>query len=129
MSYRNSPAAIIHMLQTVGCSRILTTPGGHNNVIDTLISSVHEGCPSDMTPSIEYIPSPDLMYLHMGGKDLDTSWKAYSPKDRSLDDVCLYLHSSGSTGFPKSIPTTFHTMRAAMNMGEMLFVHILLLVT
>jgi acyl-CoA synthetase (AMP-forming)/AMP-acid ligase II len=27
-----------------------------------------------------------------------------------LDDVLLYLHSSGSTGLPKSIPTTFRSV-------------------
>lgn len=31
-----------------------------------------------------------------------------SAKPLNLDDVCLYLHSSGSTGLPKAIPQRFH---------------------
>jgi long-subunit acyl-CoA synthetase (AMP-forming) len=128
MSHRNSAAAIIHMLQTVGCNRILTTPRGHNVMIDTLISSVQEECPSDLSLNIEYIPSPDLMYLHITRIAHENFWEAYPLRKRSLEDICVYLHSSGSTGFPKSIPFTFHATRAALNMGRSLFADILLIV-
>jgi hypothetical protein len=58
--------------------------------------------------SIEEISSLSDIYPHLGVETPDCQFQPYSsagPRP-SLDDVGLYLHSSGSTGYPKAIAQT-----------------------
>ncbi|KAJ7671148.1 acetyl-CoA synthetase-like protein [Mycena rosella] len=52
-----------------------------------------------------------FVYPHLGHETKEDAFVAYpDPTTRTpLDDVALYLHSSGSTGFPKCIPESHRT--------------------
>jgi acyl-coenzyme A synthetase/AMP-(fatty) acid ligase len=105
------------MLQKTDCHRILTTPRSENTTMDALIDAIREECPSNFSLSVEYILHPDAIYSRLGRESHDDTFEAYPPKKRSLEDVAIYLHSSGSTGFPKPIPETFKTILLCCKMG------------
>jgi acyl-coenzyme A synthetase/AMP-(fatty) acid ligase len=75
------------------------------------------------TPSyelvIEEVPSLHDIFPKLGVEtehDPFTPFKTdYKP---SLDEIAMYLHSSGSTGFPKAIPQTHQTLLDWMSMCE-----------
>jgi acyl-coenzyme A synthetase/AMP-(fatty) acid ligase len=119
MSHRNSAAAIISMLQKTGCHRVLTTPKSDNATTDALVDAIRAECPSDFALSIECIPHADEMYPNPGSETYEAFFNAYPSKKRSSDDTAIYLHSSGSTGFPKAIALTFKTVLLASNMGRL----------
>ena len=60
-----------------------------------------------VTLQIDELPSPSLAYPHLFGEQNqvrnDEPYPLRSPLP-DPDDLCFYLHSSGSTGFPKAIP-------------------------
>jgi acyl-coenzyme A synthetase/AMP-(fatty) acid ligase len=118
MSHRNSAAAVISMLQKTDCHRILTTPRFDNPTTDALMDAIRTECPPDYVLNIDYIPHPDAIYSHLGTESDDDTFEAYPPKTRLLDDVALYLHSSGSTGFPKPIPESFRALMLCSKMGK-----------
>ncbi|KAJ7701502.1 hypothetical protein B0H17DRAFT_1157730 [Mycena rosella] len=68
---------------------------------------------------IEEVPSLAQIYPNLGTETLDCPFEPYmQPTDfPALDSVCLYLHSSGSTGLPKAIP---HTHRILMQQASFL---------
>jgi acyl-coenzyme A synthetase/AMP-(fatty) acid ligase len=105
------------MLHQTDCHRILTTPRTNDVVTDALIDAIIADCPLDYPLRIEYIPDVDNIYSCLGAKKKGYSFKAYPPKERSLDDIAVYLHSSGSTGFPKAVPQTFKTLLLASKIG------------
>lgn len=60
---------------------------------------------------IEEMPSLSEIFPKLGEERLDDDFEAYPAGSRpSLDNVMMYLHSSGSTGFPKTVPQTFRSM-------------------
>jgi len=72
----------------------------------------HELTSSDprFVVSIEEVPPLLEIYPKLGYEKQDDPFEPYPAGPRlSLDDVSVYLHSSGSTGLPKSIPQTFCT--------------------
>ncbi|KAJ7718257.1 putative aminoadipate reductase [Mycena metata] len=111
ISHRNSAAALFHLLSTTGSRRLLTTKGSLANVVDTLSADL-----SAMNPpyelSIEEIPLLEQLYPHLGHETTQDGFVPYpSPTVKpALDDVAMYLHSSGSTGFPKCIPETHRNL-------------------
>ena len=110
------------MLRKTDCHRLLTTPRGENTTTDTLVDAICAECPTDFALSIEYIPNPNYIYAQLGSEvdgDEDT-FEAYPTKSRSLDDVAIYLHSSGSTGLPKATPQTFRTLLLASEIGNLI---------
>ncbi|KAJ7277843.1 male sterility protein-domain-containing protein [Mycena rebaudengoi] len=62
--------------------------------------------------SIEEIPLLGQIYPYLGHEISEDAFVPYPIPTTSiaLDDVALYLHSSGSTGFPKSIPETHRNL-------------------
>lgn len=106
MSQRNSVPAIIKMLKEVDCHKLLTT----QETLKTLVTELKEELEKINYPLtvVEMPPVRDI-YPKMGKETKDDPFTEY-PKASvrpDLDDVMLYLHSSGSTGFPKSIKETF----------------------
>jgi acyl-coenzyme A synthetase/AMP-(fatty) acid ligase len=61
--------------------------------------------------SIEEVPLLHEIYPKLGHEKEEDPFEPYPPGPRpSLDDICIYIHSSGSTSLPKSIPQKFRTL-------------------
>ncbi|KAJ7146585.1 putative aminoadipate reductase [Mycena epipterygia] len=111
ISHRNSATAVFHLLSTTEAHRMLTTNGS----LARLVAAVFAESSAKSRPyelSIEEIPLLGKIYPHLGRETKEDDFTPYpSPGTRTaLDDVAMYLHSSGSTGFPKSIPETHRNL-------------------
>ncbi|KAJ7613299.1 acetyl-CoA synthetase-like protein [Mycena polygramma] len=107
ISHRNSEAVIVHLLKSTGSHRVLTTKGSLGHLVDTVAADLSAVDPSyELT--IEEIPLLGQIYPHLGHKTTEEGFIPFpSPATRiPLDNVTMYLHSSGSTGMPKCIPET-----------------------
>ncbi|KAJ7486758.1 putative aminoadipate reductase [Mycena latifolia] len=111
VSHRNSPAAVLHLLSNTGSHRLLTTKASLAHLVDAVSADLSAQSPP-YELSIEEIPLLGQLYPHLGRETMDDTFVPYpGPASRtSLDDVAMYLHSSGSTGFPKCIPETHRTL-------------------
>lgn len=106
ISPRNSPEAIIELLVKTKCRRLLT-----NAYLKPLIDSIENriiGTSLEEGLQIEEIPSIASAYPHLSDESLEHPFESYpsAPQRPSKDDLCLYLHSSGSTGNPRPIGLT-----------------------
>ncbi|KAJ7737565.1 putative aminoadipate reductase [Mycena metata] len=105
LSPRNSSAATAKLLTDVGCHQILATPF----TLAPLLKEVRELLEqSSYAISIEEIPTTESVFPYLGR---ETAPDPFVECDTVIDDVQLssvafYLHSSGSTGLPKTIPQT-----------------------
>ncbi|KAJ6514497.1 putative aminoadipate reductase [Mycena vitilis] len=111
ISHRNSEAAIVHLLSSSGAHRILTTRGPLGRLADTVaadLSALHP--PHELT--IHEFPLLGQIYPHLGHETAKDAFVPYlGPASRTpLDNVAMWLHSSGSTGFPKCIPETHRNL-------------------
>ncbi|KIM43694.1 hypothetical protein M413DRAFT_443603 [Hebeloma cylindrosporum] len=110
MSPRNTAAAIIKLLQDTSCHRLLTT----QETLRPLITEVTSELSSSDSPydlSIEEVPPLLDIFPKLGYEKEEDAFEPYPSGVRPpLDDVLIYLHSSGSTGFPKTIRQTFKSM-------------------
>ncbi|KAF8548785.1 acetyl-CoA synthetase-like protein [Imleria badia] len=104
VSPRNSPAAVIDMMKKIDCSRIVTLYHAHQ----TLIDGVREQC-SGLAFTVDEIPT--ILYaLPKLGHEVEADTFVLYPQATSRPDQnipSMYLHSSGSTGFPKPVPQSY----------------------
>ncbi|KAJ7785171.1 putative aminoadipate reductase [Mycena maculata] len=107
ISSRNSAAAVLHLLNNTDCHRLLMTKGSLSPLVDSVSAHLAATNPP-YELFIEEIPLLGQIYPHLGHETPEDPFVPYpSPATRTaLDSVAVYLHSSGSTGFPKSIPET-----------------------
>ncbi|KAF8075758.1 putative aminoadipate reductase [Lyophyllum atratum] len=107
ISPRNSPAAVVNLLEKTSCRRLITTNVTLKPLIDGIKSHI-ANTPLSEQLQIEEIPSFATAYPHLAHEAAEDSFQRYTAptKRPSKDDVCVYLHSSGSTGLPKAIPQT-----------------------
>ncbi|KAJ7462587.1 amp-CoA ligase, partial [Mycena latifolia] len=106
ISPRNSVAGIFQLLRASSCHRILATCITLEPLLADL--KVHiAACVLD----VEEIPALERIYPNLGAERRESSFTPYPARGSrpSLDDVALYLHSSGSTGIPKAIAQTHWT--------------------
>ncbi|KAG2030449.1 hypothetical protein BDR03DRAFT_878261, partial [Suillus americanus] len=122
MSPRNSAAAVTSMMQKTRCRRLITT----QHSLASLIDGVKAGLVSDIETSqlqIDEIPALNYLYPALVSGTPDEAIVPYSSPGlrSSANDVLFYLHSSGSTGFPKPIPvgnmTAIHWCTTPSNIG------------
>ncbi|KAJ7236073.1 acetyl-CoA synthetase-like protein [Mycena haematopus] len=101
ISHRNSAAAIFHLLSNTGSHRVLTTKDSLGGLVETV---ANDNALFEL--SIEEIPLVGQIYPHLGHESTEHAFAPYPGPTTStpIDNVALYLHSSGSTGFPKAIP-------------------------
>ncbi|EPQ54835.1 acetyl-CoA synthetase-like protein [Gloeophyllum trabeum ATCC 11539] len=108
MSNRNSPVAVAHMLQKTSCHRLITTSGSLSSLLSGLqteLSSVNYEL------KIEELPAFHDAFPHLGREKASDPFTPYPRLENSRpEDIICYIHSSGSTGFPKSIPHTNKTL-------------------
>ncbi|KZT21262.1 acetyl-CoA synthetase-like protein [Neolentinus lepideus HHB14362 ss-1] len=113
MSNRNSPAAVSHMLQQTSCHHLITTSASLGSLISGIkaeLSTINYDLKIDELPSL-YDAFPRL-----GQETADYPFTPYpAVTNCKSDDIAIYLHSSGSTGFPKSIPHSNRTLGGIYN--------------
>ncbi|KAF7340998.1 Acetyl-CoA synthetase-like protein [Mycena sanguinolenta] len=109
--HRQPNAAITHLLTNIGSHRVLTTKSSLGSLIDQVSADL-----SAMDPpydcSFDEIPLLGQLYPRLGREIVHDSFVPYPspPLRTAVDEVALYAHSSGSTGFPKCIPLTHRTL-------------------
>ena len=99
-SPRNSAAAVVNMLKKTNCSRIITLEHAHKPLIDGIRHEIGGA------PLIIYeLPTLRYAFPKLGQEVALDSFTPYPPplKRPDLDSPAIYIHSSGSTGFPKAI--------------------------
>lgn len=108
MSPRNTAAAIIKMLKEVGCHRLLTTQETLKSLVSDIKTELARDSPG-FELAVEEMPPIREIYPKLGHETKDDPFQEYPkpPVRPPMDNVLLYLHSSGSTGFPKSIAETY----------------------
>jgi acyl-CoA synthetase (AMP-forming)/AMP-acid ligase II len=110
MSPRNTAAAIIKLMKDTSCHRLLTTRHTLQSLIDDIQAQFALSDPNYVL-QIDEVPAISTIFPKLGNEKVEDPFQEYpSGTRRGLDDVLLYLHSSGSTGLPKTIPQTFKSM-------------------
>lgn len=110
MSPRNTAEATIKLLKDTSCHRLLATKTTLKLLIDEIQDKLAGHDPS-LIVSIEEVPPFHEIYPKLGREQEQDPFEPYPSGPRPpLDDVCIYLHSSGSTGLPKSIPQKFRSI-------------------
>lgn len=101
MSPKNSVPAIVNMLEKTSCHRIITQPP-FAPILSAVESTLKQ---KQFTLTTEQLPALPQIFPQFGDGSLAREFKPFPApeKPHNMDDVVLYLHSSGSTGFPKPI--------------------------
>ncbi|KIK65753.1 hypothetical protein GYMLUDRAFT_240230 [Collybiopsis luxurians FD-317 M1] len=111
ISPRNSPTALLHLIRKTSTHRLLATQVTLRGVVDGLRAEIEMADPS-YALSIEEVPSLQEMFPRLGKETAKDPFSpltlSFSPKD---SDKGIYLHSSGSTGFPKPILFTHQIIK------------------
>ncbi|EKM50011.1 uncharacterized protein PHACADRAFT_130503 [Phanerochaete carnosa HHB-10118-sp] len=110
ISPRNSPQGVCHILETVSCTRIIAhTPTA------ALAEQVQSGMQAKgVKLRVDELPSLLETFPKLGrdANAIAAEVQLYPPPGKPVDvrTPVLYLHSSGSTGYPKSIHFTHRRM-------------------
>ncbi|KAJ3525806.1 hypothetical protein NM688_g8348 [Phlebia brevispora] len=101
MSPRNSPEAIYSMLEKTNSHRVVS-----QSSLAPLISKVRGLTEADSyTLQVDEMPSLQSVFPFLEtGIDTDVEPYPASSRPHHPDDLVVYIHSSGSTGYPKPIP-------------------------
>jgi acyl-CoA synthetase (AMP-forming)/AMP-acid ligase II len=79
----------------------------------------------DFVLDIEEMPPLGQTYPNLGAETPDCSFQTYPTQISpvQLDETGFYLHSSGSTGFPKAVPLTHRVLAQSLtfHMSNSLF--------
>ena len=91
-------------MEKTKCTRILTLRHAHAGLIDG-IRRENEG--AQLT--VHELPTLRFAFPKLGKEVAADSFTPYPPalKRPDLDSPAIYIHSSGSTGFPKPISLTY----------------------
>ncbi|GJF00089.1 acetyl-CoA synthetase-like protein [Phanerochaete sordida] len=108
MSPRNSSQGVCHMLETVGCTRIV----GHAATAGLIREVQSEMQSKGIAVRFEEMPgfTEALSELARDARGVTIAPYPKSPEAVDVMKSALYIHSSGSTGFPKSVPFTYRRL-------------------
>jgi acyl-CoA synthetase (AMP-forming)/AMP-acid ligase II len=103
ISPRNSSAAICHILRTVSSHRLIVTESSLQSLVDDVTAEL---AALNYALVAKELPTLDKVYPHLA---TETKGHAFEPiglplRSDNPDEVVMCIRSSGSTGFPKSIP-------------------------
>ena len=85
--------------------------------MDSLLSAVKaELNEENYALHVDHLPDLEVIYPTLYGKDSNENFSPYPAGSQpEIDDLAFYLHSSGSTGFPKPIPQRYIHMLETCN--------------
>ncbi|KAJ7077669.1 putative aminoadipate reductase, partial [Mycena belliarum] len=111
ISPRNTPAAVVNLVQKSGCHRVLATCTTLQPLVAGIRNELAQVAP-DFELLIQEVPSLLEIYPTLGAEDSDAASELYPahPAPLSPEDICIYLHTSGSTGLPKPIAHSHRTL-------------------
>ncbi|KIJ61725.1 hypothetical protein HYDPIDRAFT_158984 [Hydnomerulius pinastri MD-312] len=111
MSPRNSSAAVVNMMQKAGCHRLIATQNSLGQLLDGIRSEFASLGDKSYEIRIEELPTLGYAYPKLGKETISAPFVPYpKAEERPVNnEIMFYLHSSGSTGFPKPIPITYLT--------------------
>ncbi|KAG1866982.1 putative aminoadipate reductase [Suillus tomentosus] len=114
MSPRNPPQAIADLLLRTSCRRIASITPNHAALLDDVQRLMRN---SGTSLTITEIPPISEVYPHLGNESLVHSFVPYPkrPTITRITETILYMHSSGSTGFPKPIAQNHRSQLSWMN--------------
>ncbi|KAF9223036.1 acetyl-CoA synthetase-like protein [Gyrodon lividus] len=104
VSPRNSAAAVANMMTKTNCSRIVTLHHAHQSLIDGIRGDGSRG-----GLIFDELPTLGYAFPRLGNEVESDPFDAYPPPGSrpDLDKPAIYIHSSGSTGFPKPIAHSY----------------------
>ncbi|KIJ58231.1 hypothetical protein HYDPIDRAFT_34379 [Hydnomerulius pinastri MD-312] len=104
VSPRNSAAAVADMMRKTGCSRIVTLHHAHQRLIDDIREEI-----TGLELTVEELPTMAYAFPKLGHELEADPFEPYDPPATrpDLDKPAIYIHSSGSTGFPKPIAHSY----------------------
>ncbi|KAF8868636.1 acetyl-CoA synthetase-like protein [Gymnopilus junonius] len=107
ISSRNTPAAVVNLLKKTNCHCLLTTRSTLRELLDGISVKLQIEV-SSYQLLVDDIPSLQEIYPKLGHEHEDDPFVPYSSQTArpAITDTAIYIHSSGSTGFPKAIPQT-----------------------
>ncbi|KAF8892830.1 acetyl-CoA synthetase-like protein [Gymnopilus junonius] len=107
ISSRNTPAAVVNFLKKTNCHCLLTTRSTLHELLDGISVKLQIEV-SSYQLLVDDIPSLQEIYPKLGHEHEDDPFVPYSSQTArpAITDTAIYIHSSGSTGFPKAIPQT-----------------------
>ncbi|EGN96351.1 hypothetical protein SERLA73DRAFT_76323 [Serpula lacrymans var. lacrymans S7.3] len=110
MAPTNSPAAIVNMLRKTGCRRLLTIQRNHESLLTGIRTEIMNSG-DQIELDVEEIPYLARVYPCLGAETSEHPFEPYPSCETrpQMDDTLIYIHSSGSTGLPKPIPTSHLT--------------------
>ncbi|KAJ7617794.1 hypothetical protein FB45DRAFT_932692 [Roridomyces roridus] len=111
ISPRNSPPAILQLLQASSCHHIVATRVTLAPLLSRLEQHIAEADP-EFTLSVDEVPSLAQLYPNLGVETPECAFQPYPEGNAhpEPDDLLMYIHSSGSTGFPKAIPWNYRML-------------------
>ncbi|KAG9308660.1 putative aminoadipate reductase [Chiua virens] len=111
MSPRNSAAAVVNMMRKTGCRRIIATSHSLGTLLDGIRIELASGVEELNQIEIDEPPTLAFAYPELGKETTSSPFAPYPKLDErpANDAIMYYLHSSGSTRFPKPIPITYLT--------------------
>jgi hypothetical protein len=117
ISPRNSAEGICHLLRSVSTHHLISTATSLAPILEKVQWLLNQ---EQYMLEIEELPAFTEAYPLLGQ---ETIADAFEPqpgipnRDAYTDGVVAYLHSSGSTGFPKSIPYRWNFICSLMRIG------------
>jgi len=120
MSPRNSAPAIIDMLRKTNCHRMIVSQHSLRDLVSAIRAELSQGEKAYQL-SIEEPLRLTAIYPYTGIEAVTSPSVSFQKAENGPEkkDVMFYLHSSGSTGFPKPIPVTYLTANHYCLMGEL----------
>ena len=109
------------MLRATSCTRVLAHPFTMHLVQQAQAELRADG----IILQIDDLPSMHELFPRLVDPDVEApeiSFYPPPPKSPVLDDLGMMIHSSGSTGFPKSIPLYHRRILQWMRHSEVTFV-------
>lgn len=103
--------AIVNLLQTTSCTRIVTTPALRFFITKLLAALTSSHPDSARKLQVNHAPGVREVYPFLGMESVDSPFTPFTMDINATtpEEVYMYMHSSGSTGWPKSIA---HSRRA-----------------
>ncbi|KAJ7347323.1 hypothetical protein DFH08DRAFT_618412, partial [Mycena albidolilacea] len=112
ISPRNSFPGMLQLLRATSCNRIAATCSMLEPLLAGLKTYIADVDP-EFALEIQEVPSLLDAYPNLGAETENCLFQPYPTKvsTASLDDIAMYIHSSGSTGLPRAVGETHRMLK------------------